>query len=419
MKLGDVIKIGKLYRFFQKMTIVSAIKLVLLNMLLLIIIGFLIGGAFLMIDENKLSEKGTLGELYLTGYWDFLFTINYESIFIGSIASLLIIRKMVTVFIEKRFFKNKLIDMKKILETEVRIKKNRDLDILENEFSELIVRKINSEKILNSNKSGMSVIQINYMNKLNSLWLLENSTKILMSDLICYGDSLEEDFILFKQNIKLLKYGNDDETNLIDSETKVLDEQKVDFQNINEKIFSDNMDIFENKASIDSIIKKIKVYNIFSYGISIAFLTSVIVYFLALYTNNDDLYINSIFLFIFSALYYLGYQYALHVTLLKPNDDWFEIKNATGYFQGLLKKYNPKLNNENIRFLSLYYSLYFLNIIDVRWEITDEEKIEVAYNIYANYNLELLHSSDLLLPEYFMLHTFGYSKLIKLMPIIY
>ena len=422
-----MIKIGKLYRFFKEMTLFSAIKITIFNAFLLIVIGFLGGGFLFLIMDEEVTERGTLGEIYLLNYFDFILSINYESIFIGIVATLLIIRKIVTILIEKKLFKNKVINLEDVLKKEVKIsdniKFNESINFIINEFSELMVRKVNSQKILNSNNNGVSVSQINYMNNLNSVWLLEHNKEILFSDLVVYGQTLEHDLLLFKQNIKLFKYNfvlNDENEHIeLENEQKLVEENKVNFKEINEKIFAQNSEVFENKKSIDSLMKKIKLYKFFSYGISVSFLVSLLVYFISVFTKNDDLYVNSIFLFLFSAFYYFGYQYVLSISLMKINDDWSDVKNFIGYYQGFFRKNKPNLNNEKINLLSLYYSLFFLNVIDIHFELSDEEKIEVAYYFYSNYNLDLLNNNDFLLPEYFMLHTLGYSNLIKLMPVVY
>ena len=427
MKINYMIKIGKLYRFFKEMTLFSAIKITIFNAFLLIVIGFLGGGFLFLIMDEEVTERGTLGEIYLLNYFDFILSINYESIFIGIVATLLIIRKIVTILIEKKLFKNKVINLEDVLKKEVKIsdniKFNESINFIINEFSELMVRKVNSQKILNSNNNGVSVSQINYMNNLNSLWLLEHNKEILFSDLVVYGQTLEHDLLLFKQNIKLFKYNfvlNDENEHIeLENEQKLVEENKVNFKEINEKIFAQNSEVFENKKSIDSLMKKIKLYKFFSYGISVSFLVSLLVYFISVFTKNDDLYVNSIFLFLFSAFYYFGYQYVLSISLMKINDDWSDVKNFIGYYQGFFRKNKPNLNNEKINLLSLYYSLFFLNVIDIHCELSDEEKIEVAYYFYSNYNLDLLNNNDFLLPEYFMLHTLGYSKLVKLMPVVY
>jgi hypothetical protein len=427
MKINYMIKIGKLYRFFKEMTLFSAIKITIFNAFLLIVIGFLGGGFLFLIMDEEVTERGTLGEIYLLNYFDFILSINYESIFIGIVATLLIIRKIVTILIEKKLFKNKVINLEDVLKKEVKIsdniKFNESINFIINEFSELMVRKVNSQKILNSNNNGVSVSQINYMNNLNSVWLLEHNKEILFSDLVVYGQTLEHDLLLFKQNIKLFKYNfvlNDESEHIeLENEQKLVEENKVNFKEINEKIFAQNSEVFENKKSIDSLMKKIKLYKFFSYGISVSFLVSLLVYFISVFTKNDDLYVNSIFLFLFSAFYYFGYQYVLSISLMKINDDWSDVKNFIGYYQGFFRKNKPNLNNEKINLLSLYYSLFFLNVIDIHCELSDEEKIEVAYYFYSNYNLDLLNNNDFLLPEYFMLHTLGYSKLVKLMPVVY
>ena len=422
-----MIKIAKLYRFFKEMTLFSAIKITIFNAFLLIVIGFLGGGFLFLIMDEEVTERGTLGEIYLLNYFDFILSINYESIFIGIVATLLIIRKIVTILIEKKLFKNKVINLEDVLKKEVKIsdniKFNESINFIINEFSELMVRKVNSQKILNSNNNGVSVSQINYMNNLNSVWLLEHNKEILFSDLVVYGQTLEHDLLLFKQNIKLFKYNfvlNDENEHIeLENEQKLVEENKVNFKEINEKIFAQNSEVFENKKSIESLMKKIKLYKFFSYGISVSFLVSLLVYFISVFTKNDDLYVNSIFLFLFSAFYYFGYQYVLSISLMKINDDWSDVKNFIGYYQGFFRKNKPNLNNEKINLLSLYYSLFFLNVIDIHCELSDEEKIEVAYYFYSNYNLDLLNNNDFLLPEYFMLHTLGYSKLVKLMPVVY
>lgn len=427
MKINYMIKIAKLYRFFKEMTLFSAIKITIFNAFLLIVIGFLGGGFLFLIMDEEVTERGTLGEIYLLNYFDFILSINYESIFIGIVATLLIIRKIVTILIEKKLFKNKVINLEDVLKKEVKIsdniKFNESINFIINEFSELMVRKVNSQKILNSNNNGVSVSQINYMNNLNSVWLLEHNKEILFSDLVVYGQTLEHDLLLFKQNIKLFKYNfvlNDENEHIeLENEQKLVEENKVNFKEINEKIFAQNSEVFENKKSIDSLMKKIKLYKFFSYGISVSFLVSLLVYFISVFTKNDDLYVNSIFLFLFSAFYYFGYQYVLSISLMKINDDWSDVKNFIGYYQGFFRKNKPNLNNEKINLLSLYYSLFFLNVIDIHCELSDEEKIEVAYYFYSNYNLDLLNNNDFLLPEYFMLHTLGYSKLVKLMPVVY
>lgn len=427
MKINYMIKIGKLYRFFKEMTLFSAIKITIFNAFLLIVIGFLGGGFLFLIMDEEVTERGTLGEIYLLNYFDFILSINYESIFIGIVATLLIIRKIVTILIEKKLFKNKVINLEDVLKKEVKISDNirfnESINFIINEFSELMVRKVNSQKILNSNNNGVSVSQINYMNNLNSVWLLEHNKEILFSDLVVYGQTLEHDLLLFKQNIKLFKYNfvlNDENEHIeLENEQKLVEENKVNFKEINEKIFAQNSEVFENKKSIDSLMKKIKLYKFFSYGISVSFLVSLLVYFISVFTKNDDLYVNSIFLFLFSAFYYFGYQYVLSISLMKINDDWSDVKNFIGYYQGFFRKNKPNLNNEKINLLSLYYSLFFLNVIDIHCELSDEEKIEVAYYFYSNYNLDLLNNNDFLLPEYFMLHTLGYSKLVKLMPVVY
>lgn len=372
MKINYMIKIGKLYRFFKEMTLFSAIKITIFNAFLLIVIGFLGGGFLFLIMDEEVTERGTLGEIYLLNYFDFILSINYESIFIGIVATLLIIRKIVTILIEKKLFKNKVINLEEVLKKEVKISDNirfdESINFIINEFSELMVRKVNSQKILNSNNNGVSVSQINYMNNLNSLWLLEHNKEVLISDLVVYGQTLEHDLLLFKQNIKLFKYNfilNDENEHIeLENEQKLVEENKVNFKEINEKIFAQNSEVFENKKSIESLMKKIKLYKFFSYGISVSFLVSLLVYFISVFTKNDDLYVNSIFLFLFSAFYYFGYQYVLSISLMKINDDWSDVKNFIGYYQGFFRKNKPNLNNEKINLLSLYYSLFFLNVID-------------------------------------------------------